>query len=116
MDQQSIERIRAALEEDRDALGRQLTDLGAPPESGGVEVDIEEGFADSAQATAERSQLVSLLEELQNRYREVVGALDRITAGTYGKCESCGQDISVERLEALPSARLCMNCKQAAGS
>jgi RNA polymerase-binding transcription factor DksA len=36
-------------------------------------------------------------------------------AGTYGICERCGQPISLERLEALPWAVLCIDCKQQAG-
>jgi DnaK suppressor protein len=34
------------------------------------------------------------------------------TPEKYGKCENCGQDISIERLDALPHARLCINCKE----
>ncbi|MEW5701561.1 MAG: TraR/DksA C4-type zinc finger protein [Candidatus Zixiibacteriota bacterium] len=39
-------------------------------------------------------------------------ALRRISDGTYGKCQSCGGDISVARLEAVPHARLCIACKE----
>ena len=39
-------------------------------------------------------------------------ALRRIKDGTYGICESCGHDISVARLEAVPHARLCISCKE----
>jgi DnaK suppressor protein len=39
-------------------------------------------------------------------------ALRRIADGTYGKCVSCGQDISVARLEAVPHARFCIACKE----
>ncbi len=39
-------------------------------------------------------------------------ALRRITEGTYGKCVTCGQDISVARLEAVPHARMCISCKE----
>jgi len=34
------------------------------------------------------------------------------TPDKFGKCESCGEDISYERLDALPHARLCINCKE----
>jgi len=34
------------------------------------------------------------------------------TPEKYGKCEQCGEDISTERLDALPHARLCINCKE----
>ena len=36
-----------------------------------------------------------------------VGKLD---AGTYGRCESCGNQIAEARLEAMPAARLCIDC------
>lgn len=39
-------------------------------------------------------------------------ALRRIKEGTYGKCEVCGNDISMARLEAVPHARLCISCKE----
>jgi RNA polymerase-binding protein DksA len=39
-------------------------------------------------------------------------ALRRVRNKTYGKCEECGQQISVERLTAVPHARLCIDCKE----
>lgn len=39
-------------------------------------------------------------------------ALRRIADGTYGKCATCGLDISMARLEAVPHARLCIACKE----
>jgi DnaK suppressor protein len=38
-------------------------------------------------------------------------ALEKLGKGTYGKCESCGQDIPRDRLEAVPYAKLCLKCK-----
>jgi len=38
-------------------------------------------------------------------------ALQRIENGTYGFCTDCGQLIDKERLEAVPHAQLCINCK-----
>jgi RNA polymerase-binding protein DksA len=34
------------------------------------------------------------------------------TPEKYGKCENCGEEISYDRLDALPHARLCINCKE----
>ena len=39
-------------------------------------------------------------------------ALRRTQNGTYGRCLDCGEEISLERLEAVPHARLCIKCKQ----
>ena len=40
-------------------------------------------------------------------------ALDRIKMGTYGNCESCGAGIPAARLDAKPSASLCLRCQGA---
>jgi RNA polymerase-binding protein DksA len=39
-------------------------------------------------------------------------ALEMIEAGTYGFCQSCGEAIAKARLEAVPTAKLCVDCKQ----
>lgn len=55
--------------------------------------------------------------ELRTRDRErklikkIDEALVRINRGEYGFCESCGADIGVRRLEARPTATLCIDCK-----
>jgi len=113
VEQDRLAGIRVALEEELSSLERQLTDLGASPDTAEVEVSVDEGFADSAQATAERSQQLSMLEQQQAVHSEVKAALKRLEDGTFGKCENCGQQIPIERLEALPAARLCLSCKQA---
>ncbi len=41
---------------------------------------------------------------------EIRHALERIDAGTYGRCEACSLPVPFERLEAVPSARLCVRC------
>jgi DnaK suppressor protein len=38
-------------------------------------------------------------------------ALEKLGKGAYGTCESCGQPVAVERLEAVPHAKLCLKCK-----
>ena len=43
--------------------------------------------------------------------RKIDEALKEIEAGDYGFCESCGIDIGVRRLEARPTATLCIDCK-----
>jgi RNA polymerase-binding protein DksA len=116
MDQQQLGTLRRLLEEERASVDAQLVEHGSPADSESVEVDVDEGFADSAHATAERSQHFAIVEQLHAHRREIVAALERMDAGTYGKCENCGQDIPFERLEARPTATRCMNCAQAAAS
>lgn len=56
----------------------------------------------------ERSQTEALLAQSRKRLDEVSAALERIDAGTYGLCESCGGPIGWERLTARPYARTCI--------
>lgn len=39
-------------------------------------------------------------------------ALERISGGSFGLCEDCGDDIEIKRLEARPTATLCVTCKE----
>jgi RNA polymerase-binding transcription factor DksA len=112
MDRQLLDDVRTRLEAEKVTLEKQLAEHGVEVDGEGLQVDTTEGFADSAQVTAERSQLISMIEQLQTRHRDATEALAKLDAGTYGKCENCGKDIPVERLEAIPATRLCMECKQ----
>ncbi|PTD98241.1 RNA polymerase-binding protein DksA [Pseudothauera lacus] len=63
------------------------------------------------------SQESDLALELRNRDREgrlikkVDEALARLSEGEYGYCDSCGVEIGLKRLEARPTANLCIDCK-----
>src|SRR5258706_12697842 len=63
------------------------------------------------------SQDSDMALELRNRDRErkLIKKIDetiaKINAGDYGYCESCGVEIGLKRLEARPTATLCIDCK-----
>jgi len=42
---------------------------------------------------------------------EIDHALEKIRRNSYGKCEDCGEGIIPARLEAIPTAKLCRDCK-----
>ena len=97
------------------AIGRAPRDVvsGAAADREGGELEFDEGFADSGQVTAERGEVDALATSLLEGLREVDDALAKFDAGTYGKCETCGEQIAETRLEAIPSARYCMTCASA---
>jgi len=116
MDQSTTDSLRRRLDEERSTVVTQLVEMGVDPETGAPNtVEFEQGFADSGQATAEKAKILSLAEGLVETLHEVDAALERISKGTYGRCESCGADIPSERLDARPVARLCVSCKQRLG-
>lgn len=105
---ETLSSLRAELESERVRLGAQIAEMSRTGADKALTFD--EGFADSGQVTAERSEVDALSGNLSETMREVEDALSRIDAGTYGACESCGKEISPARLEAKPAARFCINC------
>ena len=69
-------------------------------------------LGDVATATFDR-EMASTLEENSNHVLAAIeAALGRIEDGTYGVCRQCGNPIGDGRLEALPWATLCIDCKR----
>lgn len=99
----ALPEIRAALEHDRARRAEQLLDL---PGANGA------AAASTAHAAGASSEEVS--RELQAKaimaVTEIDAALARIDRGTYGACERCNGAIAIERLEALPTTRVCLAC------
>lgn len=106
-----LQRLRGELEQQREHLRTEIVGMGGDPDSDDAAFDVERGFADSAQSTAERGRLLSVLKALRSNLRWVERALRKMDLGTYGTCESCGEAIAEERLDALPWAVLCVRCK-----
>ena len=82
---------------------------GSEPDSGDGAGDDQ---ADAGSATLEREQELSLANNAKHLLEQTRHALERIDAGIYGDCESCGTPIGKMRLQAFPRATLCMTCKQ----
>ncbi|MDP9493878.1 MAG: TraR/DksA C4-type zinc finger protein [Actinomycetota bacterium] len=101
-----------ALRVERAHLVHQLAELGAA-ETGDLRSDIDFGgsFADAAAVTAERTEVLGLVESLKTQLDNVDRALAHIEAGTYGICDNCGNEIDPARLEFRPESILCVDCK-----
>lgn len=69
--------------------------------------------ADAGSKTLEREQEMSVANNARDLLDQSTHALQRLEAGTYGICESCGSRIVAARLRAFPRATLCITCKQA---
>ncbi len=106
-----------ALREEREHLVHQLDELGAA-ESGDLRADLDFGgsFADAAAVTAERTEVLGLVESLKTQLEGVDAALGHIAAGTYGACDNCGREIGADRLAFRPASILCIDCKSKVAS
>jgi len=69
-------------------------------------------LVDWAATEQERELGLRIIERDAALRGEVQLAIVKIDNGTYGVCESCDQEIEPERLEALPSTSLCIECKR----
>jgi RNA polymerase-binding protein DksA len=68
--------------------------------------------ADVADFTYQRELQLTTQEILEREAEQVRDALRRRDQGQYGICQSCGQPISPERLQARPEATLCIECQR----
>ncbi|MGH8888135.1 MAG: TraR/DksA C4-type zinc finger protein, partial [Acidothermaceae bacterium] len=106
--------IRAELEGEVDRLRGEIeiaeTDLADRLRDGGDGAGDDQ--ADAGTKTFEREHEMSLANNARDLLVQTEHALDRIAAGTYGRCENCGNPIGKLRLQANPRATLCVSCKQ----
>jgi len=66
---------------------------------------------EEATETLELENRLALEKRIKSQLAEVGHALHKFEEGTYGLCDSCGKPIDPARLEALPQANLCLDCK-----
>lgn len=71
--------------------------------------DADQHMADLGTETASRTADLAILNQVEAELSEVEAALERLEAGTYGKCEVDGSPIPDERLQALPTTRYCVD-------
>jgi RNA polymerase-binding transcription factor len=74
----------------------------------------DEGMDTYDLASEERDREINFIlsDRERAKIKEIDDALDRLADNTYGICESCGLEITEERLDALPFTRLCRDCQQ----
>ena len=106
-------KLRAHLESEQKRLVEELEQLQTSVPSS---EERREGspFGKREEEATETLELEKRLA-LENRIRQELSgiehALQKFEEGTYGLCDNCGQPIDPARLEALPQASLCLNCK-----
>ena len=67
---------------------------------------------DRATLEADRNFMLRIRDRESKLIRKIKKALDRIENGSFGTCETCGEEISMERLKARPVTTQCIECKK----
>jgi len=109
----TYDELHQRLKEERERLTKELEQLVADAPSSG---EGKEGspFGKKEEGAAEVLELekrLVLKERLRQALSEVEHTLSKFDQGSYGLCDVCGQPIGQERLEVLPQANLCVQCK-----
>jgi RNA polymerase-binding transcription factor DksA len=112
----TVERLRRKLVDERERHLRQAEELQAEAEAlamerdpGDTQFDEESGEGDTVNVERERDLLLSA--SARQIVEAIDRALERMDGGTYGLCVPAGRRIAVERLEAIPYAEECVDCK-----
>jgi RNA polymerase-binding transcription factor DksA len=122
MDKREIERYRRHLQQlttrmrsDAAAMTDQIRE-GSGGQAGGGLSNAPMHLGDMGTDEYLQDLNATLLENEEFLSSEIREAFERIDTGTYGICESCGKPIPKERLDAIPYARRCTPCAEAADS
>jgi len=97
------------LQGQADELAAEAEQLARDREGGDTQFDEESGDGDTVNIERERDLLLSA--SARQVVDEIGDALARMKKGTYGVCTPAGRRLPLERLEAIPWANVCVDCK-----
>ena len=107
---QSIDPLVAERNRTVELIESLSTRLAAVLEATSDEASDDEHDPEGSTLAVERGHLVAQLQRSRDRLVEIDSAVERVERGSYGRCETCGEQIDPERLDVLPAARQCIDC------
>ena len=110
------QQYRRRLDEERQRLQHEIegmSDLRSQSDDPTLDIESYSNHpANVGSETYEMEKNLGLLDNLRRQLEDTDAALVRLEEGTYGTCTNCGRPIDQERLDALPQASLCIDCKR----
>lgn len=114
MDRAGTEELRERIARERTEAARLVAavsrELEGIIESVSLSSNDDEHDPDGATSSYERAKTTAMLRRAEERVVELDRAAARLRAGTYGRCEECGETIGHERLAALVGTTRCRSC------
>jgi DnaK suppressor protein len=111
MKKKELDQLKELLEGEKRRILRHLEDIS---DTSVADLDTPSGDSvDLAALEINQNSLVKVGKRELNHLKKIDVALKKMDDGTYGECESCGEQIGVARLLARPVAQLCIDCKTA---
>lgn len=108
MNQRQLKMFRSLLKDRRQEL---LDEAGRTATGMSNTGDNFPDPTDRALLEGNRNLMLRIRDRERKLLSKIDEAMERIEDGSYGKCESCGGAIGVERLKARPVTTLCIECK-----
>jgi len=99
------DRLKTQLRE----LQERLAEMKKPPEKGST-IGFGKRVGDGTTEAVSRFVEVGVANDLEITASRIERALEKLSEGTYGTCDSCGQPIAVGRLKVSPASSLCIEC------
>ena len=113
MEDTSNRLIKMKVEKDRQQLNEQLAQIrGSRTAQERREGSPFGKREEEASETAELENLIAQEKRVLDQLVDIELAIKKLEGGTFGLCDKCGQRIETARLEAMPTARICMKCAQ----
>ncbi|MDP2729997.1 MAG: TraR/DksA C4-type zinc finger protein [Dehalococcoidales bacterium] len=110
----NFKQLRSRLENEKKHVLEEIAQLQASAQP--TEVRREGSpFGKREEEAIESLELerrLTMEKQMKEQLADIEYALSKFEKGTYGLCDSCGQPIAPGRLEVLPQANLCVNCKE----
>src|SRR5579863_280584 len=104
----SVEEITASLLAHKAELAGEVAELAEPVRAPGVQMQFGKRAGDHTSDAVMQMQRTISAGQLHQLSLEIDRALSKLADGDYGVCDSCGEPIAEERLEALPWATMCI--------
>lgn len=116
LDKNIIEKLKQQLNSEKNRITEELNDIAKPNPK--LKGDWNTKFPNMSDRTAELDENADEIEEYENtlpieyeletHLANINAAIEKIKSGKYGICENCGKEIPLERLEAVPEAKFCI--------
>lgn len=109
-----LSELQKKLLSEKESLKDELSRIAKPKTAPGDydtnfnEIGTDED--DNASEVEEYADNLALENNLEKQLRDINEALVRIANGSYGKCDNCDEEISIDRLRAYPAAKTCIKC------
>jgi len=110
---QKLEEEKLRLEKELSQVARQNPDSPSDWEPIPSERDVSQADENTVADTVESlDDNTAITNTLVARYKDVKSGIDKIEKGVFGTCQVCKKEIELERLEANPAARTCVEHMQ----